>query len=167
MMSSARCDVAMMVGQTARRAQSRRLSEGVTDISTQRLPSAKLAVLVVLAGLVFLLIAGVFAARYSQSLQHRAPIQRSADVTAIAGWMTLHYIARAYSVPEPVLLAAVHLNEQEARRLSLDDIAQAQHKSPEEIIAAVRSAILQYKTHPSTTPVAPGAIRRLPQAGST
>ncbi len=121
----------------------------------------------VLAGLVFLLIAGVFAVQYSQSLRHRAPIQRSSDVTAIAGWMTLHYIARAYSVPEPVLLAAVHLDEQQARHQSLDDIAQAQHKNTEEIIAVVRSAILQYKANPPTPPAASDTILPLPQSGST
>ena len=130
-------------------------------MTTRKLSSKSLAILLVLAGLIFLTIAGLSAVRYAQSSRDRVAIRRSADVTAIASWMTLHYIARAYSVPEPVLLDAVQVNEAEARHRSLEEIAQSQHQSPNQMIAVVRAAILQYRAQPSTPPAARATIQLL------
>ena len=136
-------------------------------MSAKSRPKTGTAVIVVLAGLIILLIAGVFARQYTQSIQGSRPIPRSSDITAIAGWMTPHYIARAYSVPESVVLSAVGVSAQEARHQSLNSIAKSQHKRPEEVIAAVRTAILQYKATAPTPTVAPGAFRWLIQMEST
>jgi hypothetical protein len=79
-------------------------------------------------------------------------------VSAIADWMALRYLSRAYGVPEPVLLAAVHQSEPEAQHRSLADLARLEHTTPDRIIAEIQAAIRQYWAHhPTPTPIA-GAL---------
>ena len=121
-----------------------------------------------LAGVLFLVIAGHLAVTYAGRSGQRPTLQRPPDVDAIADWMTLAYIARAYGVPEQALLAAVQVTAPEARHRSLRSIAQSQHKPPEQVIAAIRAAVLAYRRQPASrkalsSPLAP--LARPPGTG--
>src|SRR5579884_3107864 len=86
------------------------------------------------AGFFFLILASFLAVTYIQSPRPRVPPRRPPDVNAIAGWMTVRYISRAYAVPETVLLDALKLSEEQARHQSLDHIARLKHQSSDETI---------------------------------
>jgi hypothetical protein len=123
--------------------------------------SRQLAAAAVVVGLIFLVIAAVYASGYSHRPRQHLPPPRLADVSTIEDWMTVHYVAVAYAVPEQRLLDALHVNAQQSRRQSLADIARAQHTSPDQILAIVRSEVQQYQQNQSPTPVGFGR-RRLP-----
>jgi hypothetical protein len=121
-------------------------------------------VILVAAGCL-LVLGSVLYARSRYNALHSHVNQRAADVSTISPWMTLPYVSRAYNVPEPVLLNALGMNRLQARRHTLAGIAALRHSTTQAIIATVRAAILQYRAHPPSTPVAapsmppPGAGR--------
>lgn len=108
-----------------------------------------------LAGALFLLLAGHLAATYAGRALERPALGRPPDVDAIAGWMTIPYIARVYGTPERALLAAIQLPASAARHRSLQSIARSQNKPPEQVIAAVRAAVLANRSLPAPTPSQP------------
>ena len=97
------------------------------------------------AGGVLLIVAVLFLASYMQQPRVRAPMGGSPAADAIAGWMTLRYVSRAYDVPEPLLLSALDVTEQDARGQSLDQIAHRRNQSVEETVLIVRSTVEQYR----------------------
>jgi hypothetical protein len=138
------------------------LSKGRASITRNAWRLVDRGLLLLLAGVLLLFIAAQLAMTYAGRSSPRPALQRSPDVDAIAGWMTLGYIARAYGVPEQPLLAAVQLSAPEARRQSLRSIARAQHRPPEQVIAAVRAAVLADRGQP--VPAPPAASPTVPRA---
>jgi amino acid transporter len=96
------------------------------SITSNARRSVERGLLLLLAGVLLLVLAGHLAVTYAGRSGQRAALQRSPDVAAIADWMTLAYIARAYGVPQQALLAAVPVTAPEARHRSLRNIARSQ-----------------------------------------
>lgn len=96
-------------------------------------------------------------------LQHRIHDMHEAaqhrDVDRIAGWMTAPYLARAYHVPPRELSAAlgVNLGNGITPQSTLNDIAERQKRDPEEVIAAARKAVLDFRAAHPPPPPRPGA----------
>ena len=66
---------------------------------------------------------------------------RQADPAAIAGWMTVPYVARGYGVPGPVVFAALGVPPEENRQRSLDGIADRYGRDRAEVVATVRKVV--------------------------
>ena len=114
--------------------------------------SKKIAILFIAIGFILLIFSGMYLQTYILNIhRHHIPIHKLADVNAIEDWMTIHYIARAYSVPEYILLQTASVNTQNARSKSIAAIASMQQEDPATLIAALRSTIIQYKIHVSPT----------------
>lgn len=112
--------------------------------------------------MLFLLVAGRLAATYAGRSGQRPTLQRAPGVNAIAGWMTLSYIARVYGVPEQALLSAVQLTAPEARRRSLRSIARSQHQPLAHVIASVQAAVLASRRLPTPTSMPPKTLHGIP-----
>ncbi len=119
----------------------------------------------VLVGLVLLIVTGFLVAGYVQQPRPSASIGRPPDTMAIAGWMTLRYISRAYNVPEPVLLEALNISAEEARGQSLDQIALRRHETVQQILVIVRSTVEEYRGVPSSRAGPPLGSSRVDRAG--
>ena len=105
-------------------------------------------------GLILALALGGRAAwRLSNRLNRPPPPPRQTDVTTIAGWMSVPYVARAYRVPAPELYAALGVppEDRDSRQFSsLDEIAQRTGRSSEEVVETVRTMVTAWQeTHPS------------------
>jgi FtsZ-interacting cell division protein ZipA len=66
----------------------------------------------------------------------------------IQSWMNVPYIARAYRVPPPLVARAIGLSPEQRDRRPLREIAQAQGRVPEELIAEIMAAIEQERVPP-------------------
>jgi|GEM_PF-2810814 len=110
--------------------------------------SKKIAIICVVAGLLLLIVTALYATRYYHNPTHHIPIRSSRDVTAIQNWMTIHYIARSYGVPEQVLLDAVGITLQQASHQSIRAIAQMQGKNVNQLLTTIRVTVRQYKGLP-------------------
>jgi hypothetical protein len=114
--------------------------------------------LLLLAAGVALLAGAVWHARQHMHGPPPRPAQRTAarDPSRVAEWMTLRYVARAYNVPEPVLLRAVQVGPLQARGHTLRGIAAAKGVETQTVLAEVREAIRRYReanpVRPSPTP---------------
>ena len=71
---------------------------------------------------------------------------RQADPAAIAGWMTVPYVARGYGVPGQVIFAALEVPPEENRRRSLDAIADHYGRDRAEVLATVRTVVSVART---------------------
>ena len=110
--------------------------------------STKTAIACVAIGLL-LLIATALYARYSyKRLPHQLPSRSVQDVTTVQDWMTIHYIARTYAVPETLLIDTLHISVQQASHQNLVAIAHAQNKTPQQIETSIQAAIIQYRSLP-------------------
>ncbi len=116
---------------------------------------------------VTLLFGGRATWRLYNRLNRPPPPPRQTDVTAIAGWMSVPYVGRAYRVPPPELYAALGVppENRDSRRFStLDEIAAATGRSSDEVLAIVRATVTDWQeTHPP--PGRDGAPRDGPDGG--
>ena len=91
------------------------------------------------------------------SLQQSRRLAQSGDVRTIRPWMTLHYIARVYHVPESYLLQSLDIsNAQSVRHVTLYALAPRLHLSTAALIQKIQAAILTYRQQHPATPT-PGA----------
>jgi hypothetical protein len=91
------------------------------------------------------------------------PPPRQTDVSLIAGWMTVPYVARTYRVPPEEIFRAVGVPPRGHERDSLNDLAAATGRSADDVVAAVRMAVqASQAAHPPPGPPPP---RRTPEAG--
>ena len=109
---------------------------------------------------VALVVTLVFGGRAAWRLYHRLtrppPPPRQTDVSAIAGWMTVPYVGRAYRVPPPELFGALGVSPEGHRTSTLDDIARETGRTSTEVLDTVRATVEAWQeTHPPPKPGAP------------
>jgi hypothetical protein len=138
---------------------------------TARRPPPLLIGLLVALAVAGIAVAGVFAYRLHERQQRRPPPPpRQTDVSLIAGWMTVPYVARRYRVPPEEIFSALNIPAEGNERRSLNDLAAADNRSSEEVVATVQAAVRDYQaTHPAAKPGGPpgGAGSRGPPAAET
>lgn len=124
------------------------------------------AILVVaLVGVV--IVGGRAAWRLGHRLSGPPPPPRQTDVSAIAGWMSVGYVSRAYRVPAPELHQALGV-EPEGRPRSFDEIAKETGRTSDDVLGIVRATVAAWQaTHrqpgpdgPPPRPKAPGEAPR-------
>jgi hypothetical protein len=140
----------------------------VAEASSRRpTPRWAVAALLLLAVL-GIVVAGSFAFRLYQRRGRPPPPPRQTDVSLIAGWMTVPYISRAYRVPPEEILREIGIPPEGNARKSLNELAAAYGRSPDELVAAVQALVEDWQvTHPSPKPggVPKDAPPRGPPAG--
>ena len=94
---------------------------------------------------VALAVALVFGGRAALRLYHRfsgpPPPPRQTDISAIAGWMTVPYVGRAYRVPPPELFDALGVSPEGRRTSTLDAIAAETGRPSSEVLEIVRARV--------------------------
>lgn len=114
--------------------------------------------MLLMAAGIALLVGAVWHARQYMHGPPPRPAQRTSarDLDRVAEWMTLRYVARAYNVPEPVLLRALQVGPLQARGHTLGDIASSRGEQTQTLLAEVRGAIRSYRAEnpnrPTPTP---------------
>ena len=84
--------------------------------------------------------------RAIQRFQQARSLAAQGDVNAIEPWMTIHYIARAYSVPESYLIARVNISDSKpVSRVPLRTLAVRYNRSVDGIIKEIKIAIKTYR----------------------
>ena len=96
-----------------------------------------------------LLVAGTSAMRMFR--RPRGPLPpRQTDVSLIAPWMTVPYIARTFGVPPDEIFRGVGIARDGNDRKSLNELATAAGRSPDELVAAVQAVVKDFQaTHPN------------------
>ena len=116
-----------------------------------------LVAVIAVALVVVLLFGGRAAWRLAYRFAAGPPPPRQTDVSAIAGWMTVPYVARAYRVPPPELFAALGVAEEGRRTSTLDAIAAETGRPSSEVLETVRQTVLAWQeSHPSPGRGGPG-----------
>lgn len=112
-----------------------------------------------IVGLVLLaLIGAVVAGRSATRMFRRGPPPpRQTDVSLVAGWMTVPYVARTYRVPPDDIFRAIGVEPRGNERKSIDDLAAASGRSSAELVAAVRAVITDAQSRRSPPGEKPGA----------
>jgi hypothetical protein len=114
------------------------------------------------AFLLALLFTGLFAAR---TVRHAMYWHRHRD-EQIRPWMSIHYIARSYRVPPPVLFDAIGLKPGPPDRRPLRAIAAEQNRPVGELISELQTAIVREReVHPPNGPPRPQNVP--PKGGMT
>jgi len=108
-----------------------------------------------LAGLVLVGFFGARAYRAYERFQHPAPAGSLDDVADIRGWMTLPYVARAYSVPEDALFDALAIPRSGNERLSIKQIVAKYGRDPQTTRAILQQTVL--RARPAAAPAPGGA----------
>lgn len=98
--------------------------------------------IIVLAFLLVVSFTGFFAVRTTQ----RAIYWHYHRDEPIRPWMNVGYIAHSYHIPPRVLYQALGLPNKPPDKRPVRDIARAQNRSVEEVIADLRAAIIQART---------------------
>ena len=96
---------------------------------------------VAVAFVAVLVVGGNAAWRLARRFDRPPPMPRQTDVSAIAGWMSVPYVARAYRVPPPVLFEALGVSPDGHRRTTLNEIAAETGRSPEAVLGIVRTTV--------------------------
>lgn len=96
---------------------------------------------------------------FAMRLGRRVADFRRAEAPPIAPWMTMHFVARAYGVPPPVLYEALGIPGDREDRRPLDAIAREKGEAVEVIIAQLQIAIDQFHLHPPSPPDRPDQPR--------
>jgi hypothetical protein len=95
--------------------------------------------------LLVLIVTGLFVARAVR----RAAYWREHRDEAIRPWMNVHYVARSYRVPPPVLYQAIGAVDIPHDRRPLREIAREQNRSVDTLISELQRAIVDFrKSHP-------------------
>ncbi len=106
---------------------------------------AALAIALIIA----LIVGGRGAMRLYFRLTGPPPPPRQTDVSAIADWMTLPYVGRAYRVPEPELGRALGITPEGRRTRTLAQIASETGRSSDEVVEIVRATVTEWQAaHP-------------------
>ncbi|HUD44766.1 MAG TPA: hypothetical protein VMR41_04445 [Patescibacteria group bacterium] len=111
-----------------------------------------IALVTICIGVFFLLVSGIYLFTDVRTIHHYYSIRHISNVDMIQNWMTLHYISNSFAVPEQVLLNATHTTLQQSHHQSLSNLAKTHNESAQQLIATIRSVILQYKAQISVTP---------------
>lgn len=113
--------------------------------------------LVAIAFVVALMFGGRAAWRLANRLTRPPPPPRQTDLYAIAGWMTVPYVARTYRVPPEELYDALGVSPEGRRASTLDAIASGTGRTSTEVLDTVRAAVEAWqRAHPSSKPGPPG-----------
>jgi hypothetical protein len=103
-----------------------------------------------------------------QQFRQQRALTQSGDVSTVRPWMTVHFIAQTYHVPENYLYQSLNItNPQPVRHATLRVIADHYNKPVNDVIRNVQIAILSYrKQHPHgrTPPPDPGQLTGAPRA---
>lgn len=105
--------------------------------------------------LVALVVTGLFTFRAVR----RAVYWRNHRDEPIRQWMSVHYIARSYRVPPPVLYEAIKLEPVPHDRRPLREIAREQNRPVEALVNELQEAIKGFRAHappPQTSPTPNG-----------
>ncbi|MEO7020213.1 MAG: hypothetical protein ABI234_08695 [Ktedonobacteraceae bacterium] len=120
----------------------------------QKLLAVSLLLCVALASVIFAAVSTVQA--YQQFTQdHQRVVAK--DVSTVGPWMTIPYIAHAYSVPESCLSQSLHITKPVLKyRASLRFIADYSRRPLDSVMRDVRTTIQVYRQHhlvcPTPTP---------------
>lgn len=100
-----------------------------------------------------LVLAGMSAFRLLRGRNGPPPLPRQTDVSLIAGWMTVPYVARTFRVPGEEIFRALGLPPQGHERDSLNDLATATGRSTDEVLTIVRATVQDFQAaHPGPPP---------------
>ncbi|HZU65862.1 MAG TPA: hypothetical protein VFA09_01180 [Ktedonobacteraceae bacterium] len=102
-----------------------------------------------------------------QQFRQQHQLTTSGDVSTIRPWMTIHYIALTYHVPENYLYQSLHItNPQQVRHATLRVLADRANQPVDDVIHEVQKAILTYrKQNPQTgMPIHTGQLNGAPRA---
>lgn len=103
-----------------------------------------------------------------QQFRQQRALTESGDVSTVRPWMTIHFIAQTYHVPENYLYESLHItNSQPVRHATLRVLAAHYNKPVNDVIHTIQIAILNYrKQHPhgGTPPLHPGQLTGAPRA---
>jgi len=107
-----------------------------------------------IAGVIVLILLGLVVAGASARRMFRRPRgplpPRQTDVTLIAGWMTVPYIARTFGVPPDELFRGVGIARGGNDRKSLNELAVDAGRSPGELVAAAQAVVKDFQaSHPA------------------
>jgi len=114
--------------------------------STHRLA---ITIVLVIAGLGMVGFFGLSAYRAYMRFQPDVPATGLHDVEAIRGWMTLPYIARAYSVPEDSLFEALTIPKAGNERLSVKQLVAKYDRDPQATRQAIQQVLLREQGVPT------------------
>src|SRR5438445_11916903 len=107
---------------------------------------------------VVLLITSLFSVRTVR----RAVYWRLHRDEPIRPWMSVPYVAHSYRVPPHVLYEALGMPHPPHDRRPINEIAQEQNRSVDEVIATLQSAIARERASPSPATPPPPATGRSP-----
>jgi len=116
-----------------------------------RVPLRPLAYALMAVGVVALFLGAYLVYGCVSHERHRFPHgpPPQTDVSAIQGWMTIPYVARAYHVPEPELFKAVGADPHQAHDLSLNQVADQLGTDRDALVERVRQAVSAFQAaHP-------------------
>lgn len=100
-----------------------------------------------------ILIAIFLGNRIFQRIGHRPPpIPRQTDVNLIQEWMTIPFIARSYSVPEPLLFEKLGIDHETNKRSNLSSLATKSGRSTQQVIDLVKETITTFQANPQPAP---------------
>lgn len=91
--------------------------------------------------LLVLIVTGLFAVRAVR----RAAYWREHSDESIRPWMSVHYVARSYRVPPPILYQAIGAVPIPRDRRPLRQIAREQKKSVDTLISELQQAIVDFR----------------------
>ena len=119
---------------------------------------------VAVAFIAVLFFGGNAAWRLFRRFDRPPPVPRQTDVSQIAGWMSVPYVARAYRVPPQELFGALGVSPEDHRRSTLDGIALETGRSSDEVLAVVRATVEAWQeAHPPPKPGDPKPERQKPE----
>jgi hypothetical protein len=103
-----------------------------------------------------------------QQFRQQRALMQSGDVSTVRPWMTVHFIAQTYHVPENYLYQSLHIsNPQPVRHATLRVLATHYNRPVNDVIHNIQVAILSYrKQHPhgGTPPPPAGQLTGAPRA---
>ena len=113
----------------------------------------------------------VFAAKTTyqaiQQFKQEQALAQSGNVSTIRPWMTVHFIAKAYHVPENYLYQALHIsNPQPVRHATLRVLADRYNRPVNDVIHSIQTAILSYREQHTRSgmPLHSGQLNGAPRA---
>src|SRR5438309_9562742 len=102
-----------------------------------------------------------------QQFKREHALAQSGDVSTIRPWMTVHFIAETYRIPENYLYQSLHIaNPQPVRHATLRVLADHYKRPVNDVIHNIQDAILSYRRqHPqSGSPLHADQLNGAPRA---
>ena len=102
-----------------------------------------------------------------QQFKRERALAQSGDVSTIRPWMTVHFIAETYQVPENYLYQSLHIaNPQPVRHATLRVLADHYKRPVNDVIHNIQVAILSYRRQHSRSgsPLLAGQLNGAPRA---